>query len=167
MTRSLFALLLALSALWPVVACATTGVGPKPASLFQEAVAASQQGEFDAAYTRLRQLATEFPGSPEAAKAFPLAAGIVKQEYFRHRLTDPSSRWVTSEPQFMFSWLARYYVDGFPAEQVNALLRGFPVPVFQEFEAYAQTRPELARFRLHAERDNGLVIDVTGEPIGS
>ncbi len=160
------AFLIALSLASSVVACATAGA-PKPAALLEQAARASQQGDVDAAYARLRQIAIEFPDSPEASKAFLLAAGIVKQEYFRHRLADPSSRWVTEEPRFMFTWLAHFYRDGFPAEPVNALLRGFPVPVFREFEAYAETRPELARYRLHAERDNGLVTDVTAEPVGS
>jgi hypothetical protein len=149
-----------------VIGCAALGIrGPR--TLLDEAKTAIDQHDQKAAYLLLKQIATEFPDSSESLEAFPMAADCLKALYFKNRLSDPASVWVTSEPDFMFEWLARYFSDGFPEEAANTLLAGFPGSVFRRFEEFAKTRPQLSQWAIQAHDDNGIVQSVTASRSGT
>jgi hypothetical protein len=142
--------------------CAALGLGG-PGRLLEESERAAAAGEHQTAYEMLKRIASEYPDSQEAEEAFPIAASYFKTFYHHYRYREPNSAWITSDPAFMFEWLARYS-DENPSEKADALLRGCPMTVFREFEAFAKTRPELARWTFRTEDDNGIITSVQAEP---
>ena len=143
-------------------ACAHLGLGGAPA-LLEEAKAAGKAKDMETAYARLKQIEIRYPGSPESREAFPLAAASLRVLYFQHRLNEPNSVWVTSEPDFLFDWFATYFRDGSPEAAANALFVGFDYGIFRRFEAFAKSRPDLAPWLLRAQDDNGIIEAVTVE----
>lgn len=135
-----------------------------PATLLDDAKAAMAKNDPVTAYGLLKRIATEYPDRPESREAFPLAADCLKALYYAHRVPDPESVWVTSEPEFMFHWLARYFNGAFPEQEANALFAGLSYEVFARFLHFAKSDPKLSRWKLTAEDDNGIVYAVSGTP---
>lgn len=140
-------------------ACASLGFGPR--AQLDDARAAMARGDAEAGYALLGRLEQEHPGSPESREGFPLAAECFHVLYARQRIQDPASPWMTEEPEFMFRWLAGFFRSGEPPQQaVDVLFGGVSVDLFRQFERYAKTEPSLARWKLRAEDDNGIVSAV-------
>jgi hypothetical protein len=136
-----------------------------PALLREHADAALREDDPELAYRYLALLQTLHPDSAESRELYPAAAKLFKQAYFRNRISKPSSVWLTSEPAFMFQWLASFFrgAQEFPQEQVDLLFVGMPLPVFQEFESFARSRPAVFdRWQLRAAEDDGKIEAVTG-----
>lgn len=101
------------------------------------------------------------PDSPEAAEVYKLACGVFKQAWRRERLADPGSTWATSEPQFMFTWLASFFTDdAFPQKQAEWLLLEMPPSFFGEYQAFVARqaqygKPPIARWKLEYQEDDG------------
>jgi hypothetical protein len=128
----------------------------------EEASAALERKDYEAAYAHLKRVATEYPDSPEAVEAFPAAAACFKLLYHHYRYRQPDSAWVTSEPTFMFEWLARSFADS-PEAAANALFVGCPYNLFREFQEFGKDRPQLSRWALEAQDDNGIIQSVRVE----
>lgn len=146
--------------------CAHLGLGGA-SRLEAEAKAAVDAKDLPTAYERLKQIEVRYPGSDESRNAFPKAAALLRALYFKNRSTDPNSIWVTSEPQFMFGWLATYFREGSPEAAANAFFVGFPVGTLRDFEAFGKDRPEVAPWRIRAQDDNGIIESVTTERIAT
>jgi hypothetical protein len=95
-----------------------------------------------------------------------LAATLFQKAYFKHRYTQPNSVWLTSEPVFMFQWLARFYGETSPQPQAMQLFVGMPYGIFREFTDYAAKHPELSGWALKAEKDNGIIGAITAVRAG-
>jgi hypothetical protein len=150
----------------PTVSCQQLGFGSsEPERLLEEGRAASRQKDLETAYGLLKRIRTEYPASPESDEAFSLAALLWKDLWYRDRYTQPDSVWRTSEPQFMFDWLASFFAGPgeFPLQEVDALLRGMPYSLYGDFVAYAGTHPELSGWVFRVEEDDGHIRSVTGE----
>lgn len=145
------------------VGCAHAGFGA--GSLLSRARAALESGEIAEAYVLAKRVETEHPGSPESREAFPVAAQSFKHLYSQARYQDPTSAWITVEPDFMFRWLASYFDGSFPQQDVSFLFGGMSVDLFRQFEAYAKTDPRVSHWKLRAEDDNGFIHAVTALPI--
>lgn len=133
--------------------------------LIEEAGIDPQRDVLEAAYGHLKRVRVEYPESPQSEVAFDLATLLWQQLWFLDRYTRPDSAWRTSEPEFLFDWLASYFegAEEFPREKAEALLRSMPWSFYQSFLAYARTQPELSRWSFQAEDDNGRIRSVTGE----
>jgi len=140
----------------------------RPAARLAEARAAVSEDDLPAAYRALKEIRERHPESAEADEAYPLAAGVFKALWRRTRYREPDSVWHTTEPEFMYAWLADFYRGGtFPREPVETLLLGLPWSFSQRFLAWAETRPETARWEHDVVEDNGIVEAVTAEPASS
>lgn len=144
------------------VACASPGRG-RPSVLLEEARAAFEQRNFETAYLRSKKIGLDYPESTEADEAFSMAAQSLKFLYYRDRYDLPGAPWVTSEPVFMFGWLARYFEEGDPTDAANAFFIGFPFNVFQEFQQFEKKRPGLSGWVVRAKDDNGMIESVTAK----
>jgi hypothetical protein len=150
----------------PLAGCQQLGLASdEPGRLLEEARANLEQKDLEAAYPHLRRIRTEYPESPECDAAFPLAAGIWKELWYRDRYARPDSAWRTSEAEFMLQWLASYFegAEEFPRKQVNDLLRSMPYSFYQEFAAYAAAHPQMSSWVLQAEDDDGRIRSVSGK----
>jgi hypothetical protein len=144
-----------------VGACAL-GDGGRARALREEARDVMRQGDIEAAFETLKQLATSHPDAPETREAFLEACELSRFLYFKHRVADPRSRWTTTELDFMFSWLARYYGEGEPPEvETNSLFGGFTGDVFRRFQDHARSDPRLAGWVFRAKDDNGVIQSVS------
>ncbi len=143
-----------------VGACAPGSAGSARA-LREEAREVAREGDAEAAFEKLKQLATSHPDAPETREAFPEACELSRHLYFKHRVADPRSRWATTELDFMFSWLARYYEQGVPDVEANTLFGGFTGDVFRRFQDWARSDPRLAGRVFRAEDDNGVIQSVS------
>jgi len=114
-------------------------------------------------FALVRQL---HPESPEARDAFLYAARIHRFLFRAHRVRDPHSPWVVSEPTFMIHWLADFFEPGrFPDTEVNVFAWKLPMSTYRKLEDYAKTHPEMRKWRLEVEEDNGRVEVVRGFPM--
>jgi hypothetical protein len=118
----------------------------------------------EAAWRPLKRIGSEHPKSTESTEAFRLASSCLKTLYDFRRYHVPDSPFVTSEPAFMLEWLVHFFDDRFPQEQVDQLLVGMPYSLFREFQASAESRPELARWTMRAKRENGRIEYVRASP---
>ena len=135
--------------------CATAP--SEPARLLAQAKADLKLRRFEPAYGDLRAIRETYPRSPEAVDAFALAAQAFHAMYAKNRY-QPDSPWTTAETRFMFEWLETFFGgDEFPQVSVERLVQGMPYAFFEQYEAFASTRPKLARWRLSVTRDNGLI----------
>jgi hypothetical protein len=133
-----------------------------PSWLRAQADAALAEKNLEVAYRYLAWIEALHPESPESTEAFPLTARLFKTLYHRNRYTRPDSIWLTSEPVFLFQWLARYFGnDDFPREQAQALFVGLPYGFFREFVAFSESQPNLRGWTLSAEEDNGIVTAIS------
>ncbi len=139
-----------------------------PRLLRERADLALEQRDGELAYRSLALLATLHPESAESREAFRAAARLFKQAYFQNRFSRPDSVWLSSEPAFMFQWLARFLQDPevFPQAELDALFLGMPYSFFGDFTAFAAPRPGLSRWVLRVEEDNGRIQSITGEAAG-
>lgn len=146
--------------------CATVGAG-EARRLRDEGDALLAAGDHEAAYRTLAQIRARHPGSAEAREVFPAAALVFKRHWWSNRYTDPGSSWLTTEPAFLFEWLDSLATADFPQQEAERLLIGMPYPFFLEFQAFAASRAGLGRWRLAAERDNGIVESIAAEPVAA
>jgi len=148
--------------------CALLGFGADEAvqGLRTEAEAAAEEREWARAYDALRTLRLEYPENPGTAEAFPLAANLYIRLYFQSRYEAPESRWLATEPEFLFHWLESFYAGGRSdaQEAIEALLVGLPLSFSQRFVAWAADRPALRDLDFRVTEDNGLVQSVRVEP---
>lgn len=135
-----------------------------PALLRAQADVALADGDPELAYRYLALIQTLHPQSADARELFPAAAKLFKRLYFANRIARPDSVWLVSEPVFMFQWLATYFQgsDSFPEAQMATLFVGMPLPFYDDFAAFAKTRPALARWQMQARADDGRVEAVSG-----
>jgi hypothetical protein len=118
------------------------------------------------AYRYFALVAQLHPDSPEAKKSFLYAARIHRYLYRVHRVDDPHSIWVTSEPAFMIQWLSTFFEPGvFPDTEINVLAWKLPLGFYDQLQAYAKTHPEMRKWRLVVEEDNGKIEKITGVAI--
>jgi hypothetical protein len=161
-------LCLAFAALAGLGGCAALSGLVNPAGrLLAEGRTALEENDHETAWRRFAELRTRHPDTPECREAFPLAAAIFKFRYLRDRHARPDSPFVTTEPRFMLDWLAAY-LEGpeFPRAEAEALFLGMPYGFFRDYLALAEGRPQLARWALRAEDDNGIIesIAASGGP---
>lgn len=156
---------LAFAALTWLAGCAALSGLVNPAGrLLGQAREAIERKEFDAAYRDLAEIRKRYPESAESREAFPLAAGIFKWSYLRQRHTQPDSPFVRSEPGFMLDWFAAFLAGPeFPQAEAEALFVGMPYGYFREYLAFAESRPELSRWAIKAQDDNGIIEAITAE----
>jgi hypothetical protein len=157
-----FALYLALASLTGLPGCAALrGLVNPPGRLLEQARSAVEQKHPDAAYRDLAKIRRQYPESRESREAFPLAAAIFQNGYFSDRYRKPDSPWLTSEPGFMLDWFASFLSGpDFPQAEAEALFVGMPYGYLREFLALAEARPELSRWSIRAEDDNGIIESV-------
>ncbi len=136
----------------------------RPGLLVEQAEAGLARRDLDGAYQYFALLHALHPDSAENREVFPLAARCFVESHFQHR-TEPGSPWVSSEPPFMFGWLEQLFqgAEVFPRQQVEALFLGMHGGMFQDFLAYARSRPALSGWVIVARDDNGIIWSVSGE----
>lgn len=139
-----------------------------PGALVARADAALELRNEPGAYGCLALVRILHPESPQARDLFARAATLYKRNYFRHRLVRPEPFWITTEPAFMFGWLATF-ADGdrFPQEQAEALLLQMPTAFAGSFEEWSREHPVFARWRFELPDDNGLIVQVIATPVGA
>jgi hypothetical protein len=150
-----------------IVATACAGMldpGPGPGALRAQAEQAIDANELEAAYDHLVELQRRYPESRESATAFPLAAAIFQSFYWQNRFANPESRWLTTEPEFLFAWLATLPGDEFPEDAVTSLFVGLNYNFFRRFERFTASDARLTRWTLVAIEDNGIVESVLPGP---
>jgi len=136
-----------------------------PSLLREQADAALEKDDLELAYRYLALIETLHPDSAESRELFPVAAKLFKRAYFRNRIAHPNSVWLTSEPVFMFQWLATFFEDegDFPKQQVATLFIGMPLTFYDDFASFAKTRPSLSRWQMRAKEDDGRIEAITGQ----
>ena len=136
-----------------------------PDKLQALAEAASRDQNWELAYRYLALIHIFHPGSEKDRELFPAAATLFRRSWAPHR-AELDSIWTTSEPQFVYAWLAGFFRDGgeFPQAQMDGLFVGTSYSLFRNFARYAQDRPQISRWKISAEDENGIVTEVTGSP---
>ena len=158
-------LALALS-LWLPGCAALSGLVNPPGRLLEQARSAIEREDLEAAYRDLAEIRKRYPDSAESREAFPLAAAIFRSSYFRDRYRQPGTHWLTSEPRFMLDWFASLLAGPeFPQAEAEALFVGMPYGYFREFLALAEARPELSRWGIRADDDNGIIESVAARSV--
>ena len=142
-----------------VASCATLGIG-EANRLRDEADALLQARKYEDAYRKLALIRTRHPDSREAREVFPAAALVFKRLWWQNRYTNPESQWLTTEPRFLFEWFESFAGDEFPQLEAERLLLGMPGGFYDEYRAFAETRPALAVWRLEVEKDNGILESI-------
>ena len=134
-----------------------------PARLKQLAEAQIARQNYELAYRYVALIHILHPDSPENRDAFPLAAALYRKSWAPHR-TELDSIWTTSEPLFLFAWLAGFFPDAkeFPQAQVEALFLGMNGGLLRDFLAYAKPRPYIAQWTISVEKNNGIVEKISG-----
>jgi hypothetical protein len=155
--------LVALIALAAVAAGCTLFGASRARELVAEAEAAYTRSDFETSYARAKAVRLDHPASPERDQAFALACASWKLLYHRDRYASLDSPWVAIEPAFLFDWLASYFGEASPEEPARLLFVGVPYGVYRDFEAFARKRPDVSRWALRVEDDNGIVRQVTAE----
>jgi hypothetical protein len=158
----------ALLAIGALAGCATLSSSPAGALGDAEQLKAMGEAEtakenWELAYRYISLIHILHPDSPQNREVFPLAAHLYRKSWAPHR-TELDSVWTTSEPLFLFAWLAGFFQDAneFPQPQMDALFLGNNYQLFRDFLAYAANRPYIAQWKITAEKNNGIVESVTG-----
>jgi hypothetical protein len=143
--------------------CADALRDPAKLQALSEAAATDQNWEL--AYRYLALIHILHPDSEENRELFPAAATLYRRSWAPHR-TQLDSIWTTSEPLFLYAWLAGFFQDGrdFPQVQMDAAFVGTSYSLFRNFIRYAKDRPQLSRWSISAKDENGIVVSVTGSP---
>ena len=136
-----------------------------PDQLQALAEAASAEQNWELAYRYLALIHILHPDSEKNRELFPAAATLYRRSWAPHR-TELDSIWTTSEPLFVYAWLAGFFSDGreFPQAQMDVLFVGTSYSLFRNFVRYANDRPKISRWAISAEDENGIVTKVTGSP---
>jgi len=139
-----------------------------PERLEELADSEAAQEHWELAYRYLALIHILHPESAQNREVFPRAAFLFRKSWAPHR-TEFDSIWTTSEPLFMFAWLAGFFPDAqeFPQQQMDALFLNMSFGLFRDFLAYAKIRPYIAQWQITAEKDNGILLSVTGKRVGS
>lgn len=117
------------------------------------------------AYRYLADLHALHSESPEDAEAFSMAASLFQRLYFQNRHSHPDSIWMTSEPIFMFQWLASFCDDdSFSQSHLDSLFRGMPYDFSRDFTAFTLRSHKLSRWTLRVQEDNGIIESVDAIP---
>jgi hypothetical protein len=117
------------------------------------------------AYRYLALIRQLHPESPEAREAFVPAARFHRFLYRAHRVRDLHSSWIVTEPIFMIHWVSSFFEPGvFPEEELDVLMWKMPMSFYRQLEGYAKTHPEMRKWRLEVEEDNGVVEKIVGVP---
>lgn len=134
---------------------------PEKLNALSEAAAAEQNWEL--AYRYLALIHIFHAGGEKDRESFPAAATLFRRSWAPHR-AELDSIWTTSEPLFMYAWLAGFFADGreFPQEQMDALFFGTSYSLFRNFMNYAKDRPQLSQWVITAEEDDGIVEKISG-----
>lgn len=137
--------------------------------LYDRAVAELRAGQLEMGYRYLALVHVQDPHGEKDREAFLLATRVFRKLHFRHR-TEADSVWVRSQPRFMFAWLAGFFRgrDGFPQDEMNAMFLGMHYQMFRDFLAWAKQRaneePDLVRWTITAEKDDGRIESVVATP---
>ena len=147
----------------PAASAPCTDVMRNPEQLQVLAEAASAEQNWELAYRSLALIHILHPDSEKNRELFPAAATLFRRSWSPHR-AELDSIWTTSEPLFLYAWLAGFFQDGreFPQEQMDALFVGTSYSLFRNFLRYAKDRPLLSKWMFSAEDENGIVVKVTG-----
>jgi len=118
------------------------------------------------AYRYLALIRQLHPASPEAREAFIPAARFHRLLFRAYRVRDLHASWIVTEPIFMIHWLGDFFEPGvFPDEPINVLAWKLPMSFYDTLADYAKGHPEMRKWELVVEEDNGLVEKITGVPI--
>jgi hypothetical protein len=149
----------------PATSAPCVDVMRDPEKLHALAEAAAAEQNWELAYRYVALIHIFHPGSEQDRASFPAAATLFRRSWAPHR-AELDSIWTTSEPLFIYAWLASLFVDGrdFPQQEMDTLFVGTSYSLFRNFLGYAKDRPHLSRWRISAEDDNGIVTKVTGSP---
>jgi hypothetical protein len=136
-----------------------------PAQLQALAEAAAREQNWELAYRYAALIHIFHPGSEKDRELFPSAAILFRRSWAPHR-SELDSIWTTSEPLFMYAWLAEFFQDGgdFPQQQMDSLFLGTSYSLFRNFMQYAQARPQVSHWVITAEDDDGIVQKISGSP---
>jgi hypothetical protein len=64
----------------------------------------------------------------------------------------------------MLDWFAAFLSGPeFPQAEAEALFVGMPYGYFREYLAFAESRPELSRWAIQAQDDNGIIETIAAE----
>jgi hypothetical protein len=134
-----------------------------PAQLQRLTDAALADKNWELAYRYVALIHILHPDSVQNRELFPIAAHLYRKNWAPHR-TELDSIWTTSEPLFLFGWLAGFYQDGqeFPQEQMDALFLYMNAGLFRDFLGYAKDRPLISQWVISIEKNNGIVEKITG-----
>jgi hypothetical protein len=141
--------------------CADALRDPDQLQALAEAASADQNWEL--AYRYLALIHILHPESEKNRELFPAAATLYRRSWAPHR-AELDSIWTTSEPLFMYAWLAGFFSDRgeFPQEQMNALFFGTSYSLFRNFMQYAKDRPHISQWVITAHDENGIVDQISG-----
>lgn len=147
----------------PAASAPCTDVMRNPEQLQALAEASSGEQNWELAYRYVALIHILHPGSEQDREMFPAAATLFRRSWSPHR-AELDSIWTTSEPIFLYAWLAGFFQDGrdFPQKQMDALFVGTSYSLLRNFLRYAQDRPQLSRWSISAEDENGVTVKVTG-----
>lgn len=144
--------------------CMSFGASP----LLEEARSALAERDVPGAYERARELRTRFPESEESREAFVIATRTYRWIWWKHRMEGTlDSDWVRTETPFMFEWTASRFGNDFPEEEMALMFRGMPLFFFKAFLAYGEDHPEVSRWSIVWDKDNGRMTTITGELRGA
>jgi hypothetical protein len=147
----------------PATSAPCSDVPRDPDQLSALAEAASAEQNWELAYRYLALIHILHPESEKNRELFPAAATLYRRSWAPHR-AELDSIWTTSEPLFMYAWLAGFFSDGgeFPQEQMNALFFGTSYSLFRNFMEYAKARPRVSQWVITAHEENGIVDQISG-----
>jgi hypothetical protein len=163
-------LLIALSAGVALACAGSRAPSPQsPTALLETLQLVAGVEDWERAYALAQQIDREHPDSAERDQAYPIACHAWQRLWYRARYAEPDSVWKHAERDAMFHWAASYFTSdgGFPQEETEELLKGLPWSMGQEFLAWAADRPDVARWAIAVEEDNGRIEGVSGLPASS
>ncbi len=141
-----------------------------PALLDGQAMAALEAKQPELAYRYFALLRSLHPESRLTRERFPFAVSLFRLSFQRDRYANPPTPWTTTEPEFMFDWLAAIFAaraetdEPFPQDETQRLFLGQPRDFFERFEAWGRDQPELRGWRILYEEDNGRLEKIEGQP---
>jgi hypothetical protein len=133
-----------------------------PENLHALSEAAASEQNWELAYRYLALIHIFHAGSETDRESFIPAATLFRRSWAPHR-AELDSIWTTSEPLFMYAWLAGFFSDGggFPQQQMDALFFGTSYSLLRNFMSYAKDRPQFSQWEITAEKDNGIVQKIS------
>jgi hypothetical protein len=120
------------------------------------AEAASAEQNWELAYRYLALIHILHPAAKRTASCFPAAATLFRRSWAPHR-AELDSIWTTSEPLFVYAWLAGFFSNDaeFPQQQMDALFVGTSYSLFRNFVATRRTDRSSREWVISAEDENG------------